>query len=115
VEVSRETAPGAVVYRISGEINAGTAPKLDSALAINEESSRVVLDMRQVTYISSAGLRVIVQAAKRAKACKGGVAVFGLGGLVKEVFDVAGLGTIIPIASDENEARSKLGVGDGKS
>jgi anti-sigma B factor antagonist len=110
VNVNRETAQGAVVYRISGDINAATAPNLDSALAIDEGSSRVVLDMRQVTYVSSAGLRVIVQAAKRAKSCKGGVAVFGLDALVKEVFDAAGLGSIIPIASDEAEARSKLGA-----
>jgi anti-anti-sigma factor len=110
VEVQRETARGAVVYRISGQLDASTGPTLVSALASNEESSRVILDMREVPYISSAGLRVIVQAAKRAEAAKGGVAIFGLQTLVKEVFDVSGLGKIIPIASDETEARLKLGM-----
>ena len=66
--------------------------------------------MRGVTYVSSAGLRVMVQAAKQAKASKGGVAIFGLQPLFKEVFDASGLGTIIPIASDETEARSRLAV-----
>jgi anti-anti-sigma factor len=110
VEVKRETAPDAVVYRISGEINAATGPNLDSALAANDSSSRVILDMGNVTYVSSAGLRVIVQAAKRAKAAKGGIAIFGLRPLVQEVFDLSGLGTIILIASDEAEARAKLGM-----
>ena len=91
-------------------LNASTGPNLESALAIKEGSSRVILDMRGVTYVSSAGLRVMVQAAKQAKASKGGVAIFGLQPLVKEVFDASGLGTIIPIASDETEARSRLAV-----
>jgi anti-anti-sigma regulatory factor len=51
-----------------------------------------------------------VQAAKRAKAAKGGIAIFGLRPLVQEVFDLSGLGTVIPIASDEAEARAKLGM-----
>jgi anti-sigma B factor antagonist len=66
--------------------------------------------MREVTYVSSTGLRVFVQAAKPTKASEGDVAVFRLQTLVKKVFDVSGLGKIIPIASDEIEARSKLGI-----
>jgi len=110
VDVKKETVQGTVVYRISGELTTLTGPILDSALVIDEGSSLVILDMREVTYVSSTGLRVIVQAAKRAKACKGGVAVFGLQTWVKKTFDVSGLGKIIPIASDETEARSKLGI-----
>jgi anti-anti-sigma factor len=110
VEVKRDTAHGTVVYRISGELNASTGPNLESALAIKEGSSRVILDMRRVTYVSSAGLRVIIQAAKQAKNSFGGVAIFGLQPLVMEVFDACGLGTIIPIASDETEARSRFAV-----
>jgi anti-anti-sigma factor len=66
--------------------------------------------MREVTYLSSTGIRIILQAAKRAKASRGGVAMFGLGDIVKEVFEVSGMGTVIPIVRDETEARSKLGL-----
>ena len=110
MEVKKETLPGVVVYRINGELNAATGSNLESALAIGEENSRVLLDMRDVTYVSSGGLRVIVQAAKRAKAAKGSVAIFGLRPLVQEVFDLSGLGNIIPIVSNETEARAKLGM-----
>jgi anti-anti-sigma factor len=110
VEVKRETAHRTIIYRISGELNASTGPDLESALATGEENARVILDMRDVTYVSSAGLRVIVQAAKRVKAAKGGIAIFGLRPLVHEVFDLSGLGAVIPIAADETQARSKLGM-----
>jgi anti-anti-sigma factor len=110
VEVRREAVHGAVVYRISGKLDAFTATSLDSSITVEEGNSFVILDMREVTYVSSTGLRAIIQAAKRAKASKGEVAVFGLQTLVKEVFEVSGLGKIIIIASDETEARSKLGI-----
>jgi anti-anti-sigma factor len=61
------------------------------------------------TYISSAGPRAIIVMAKQAKAAKRGFAIFGLQSAVNEVFEVAGFGNIIPIASTETEARSKLG------
>jgi anti-anti-sigma factor len=66
--------------------------------------------MREVTYISSAGVRVIVLTARHAKAANGGLAVFGVQPAISEVFEIAGLRNIIPIASDETEARSKLGA-----
>jgi len=66
--------------------------------------------MREVTYISSAGLRVIVLSAKQAKAANGGFAVFGLQPAVSEVFEVAGFRTIIPIVSSEADARSTFGA-----
>lgn len=108
VEVRKESAGGAVVYRITGKLDAVTGPNLDSAIAINQESSRVILDMREVTYVSSAGLRAILLAARRAQVAKGGLALFGLQASVKEVFDAAGFENIVPVASDETEACSKL-------
>ena len=110
VEARKESAGGAVVYRIKGKLDASTAPGLDSAIVVNQDSSRIILDMREVTYVSSAGLRVIVLAARRAQAAKGGLALFGLQASVREVFDAAGFGNIVPVGSDENEARSKLAV-----
>jgi anti-anti-sigma factor len=110
MEVRREAAHGTVLYRIAGKIDGTTSPNLESALAADEGSSRVILDMRGVTFISSAGLRVVVQAAKRVKARQGSIAVFGLAPPVKEVFDITRLGNVIPIGSDETEARSKLGA-----
>jgi len=108
VEVRKESAGGAVVYRITGKLDAVTGPNLDSAIAIDQESSRVILDMREVTYVSSAGLRAILLAARRAQVAKGGLALFGLQASVKEVFDAAGFENIVPVASDETEACSKL-------
>jgi anti-anti-sigma factor len=112
LEVRSEVADGVTVYRIAGRIDASSSQNLESAVgsAVSGGSPRVVLDMREVTFITSAGLRVIVMMARQAAAAKGNLAIFGLQPPVNEVFEIAGLQKIIPIASDETEARSKLGA-----
>jgi anti-anti-sigma factor len=112
LEIRNEVADGVAYCRIVGKIDALTSADLQAAVgsAISAGNPRVILDMREVTYISSAGLRVIVMTAKQAKAANGGLAVFGLQPATREVFEIAGLRTVIPIASNETEARSKLGA-----
>lgn len=95
---------------VVGRIDAATSPQLEQAVntAIGGGIHNVIFDMRQVSYVSSAGLRAILLAAKKAKTAGGGVAVFGLQPSVAEVFSVSGFGKIIPIAATDVEAREKL-------
>ena len=109
MEVRKDSSHGAVVYRISGKLDALTGPDLGTVIAIDAEGPRVILDMREVTFISSAGLKGIMQAARRVQAAKGGIAIFGLQSPIKEVFDASGFGNFIPIGVDEVDARAKLG------
>jgi anti-sigma B factor antagonist len=112
LNVSTKAADGVAVIRIDGRLDALTSPELQSAAgaAITGGNAWVIYDMRDVGYVSSAGLRTILLTTKQAKAAHGGVAVFGLQPAVKEVFDISGYGTIVPIAADETEARAKLGA-----
>ncbi len=95
---------------VVGRIDAATSPNLEHAVntAIGGGIHNVIFDMRQVSYVSSAGLRAILMAAKKAKSAGGGVAVFGLQPSVAEVFNVSGFGKVIPIAATDAEAREKL-------
>ena len=99
------------VMQLVGRIDAATTASLDHAVtaAIGGGIRHLILDMGQVGYVSSAGLRSILLAAKNSKAAGGGVAVCGLQPSVAEVFNVSGFGKIIPIAADDAEARQKLG------
>lgn len=112
MEVKNEVADGVALCRIVGKLDALTGPHLQAAAdsAIDGGNPRIIFDMREVTYISSAGLRVIVQTAKRANAANGGLAIFGLQSAISDVFEITGLRTVIPIVSNETEARSKLGA-----
>jgi anti-anti-sigma factor len=114
LEVRSEVADGVAVCRISGRFDAeaATSQGLRSAVdsAINGGASRIIFDMREVTFITSAGLRVVLMTAKQATAAKGGLSIFGVQSAVDEVFEISGLKKFIPITSDEADARAKLGA-----
>ena len=113
MEVRTEVTDGTMVCRIVGRLDASTGPHLESAVAsaFGGGNPRILFDMGEVTFVSSAGLRAILMTAKQAAAAKGGLAIFGLRSGVNEVFEISGLHKFIPIASDETEARSKLAKG----
>src|SRR4051794_19078583 len=108
LDINQEMTNGMAIYRIVGRLDGLTSPDLESAVksTISGGTLRVILDMRAVTYVSSAGLRGILSSAKRAKAADGGLAVFGLQSSVDEVFKASGFQNMLPIVSDEDEARS---------
>ena len=57
------------VMKISGRVDSATAPEVEAALCGLSNSNRhqVVLDLQEVEYMSSAGLRVLVMTLKAAK------------------------------------------------
>jgi anti-anti-sigma factor len=111
LEVKSKVANGVAVFRIVGRLDALTSPNLESAVgfAISGGNPRIIFDMGEVSFISSAGIRVILMTAKQATVAKGGLAIFGLQSAVNEVFEISGLQKFIPITSDGREARSGLG------
>jgi anti-anti-sigma factor len=114
LEIRSEVVDGMTIFRIAGRFDteALTSQVLQSGVgsAISAGAPRIIFDMREVSFITSAGLRVVVMTAKQTAAAKGGLSIFGAQPAVKEVFEISGLAKIIPIASDEAEARSKLGA-----
>ncbi len=57
----------------------------------------LVVDLSGLTYVSSAGLRVFLSAAKKLKAAGGKLLLCSLGGMVQEVFVMSGFADILAI------------------
>ena len=112
MEITSKIDGDLVHLKVAGSIDASTSPNVEQAVtaALAGGRKRLIFDMRGVSYISSAGLRAILLAAKQAKAGGGGVAVLGLQPDVEEVFTISGFGKIVPIAASDAEAREKLGA-----
>jgi anti-anti-sigma factor len=110
MDITSSLDGGVTVFSIVGRIDFAASKDVEHAVsaAIQRGSQRIVFDMQQVGYISSAGLRAILMAAKQANSVGGGVAVFGLQADVEEVFTAAGFGKIVPIASSGTHAREIL-------
>ena len=85
-----------------GRIDSANAAAFErSVLGHLEAGSRaVLLDFGSLAYISSAGLRVVLVAAKRVKAVGGRFGLCALSDNIREVFEVSGFSSILDIWSD---------------
>jgi anti-sigma B factor antagonist len=57
------TARGGSRLTLRGELDLGSAPRLEQALA--EAGDDVLLDLRRLTFMDSTGIRVLLEAAER--------------------------------------------------
>lgn len=82
---------------LSGRLDTVTAPQLEAELEkILSDSDALVLDMANLEYISSAGLRVILKAQKAINT-KGTMKLIHVGESIMEVFDITGFSDFLNI------------------
>ena len=103
--IHEEQEAGVLVLSPQGRIDSTTSSRLEQHLnaAAGQGHRRVVVDFSQVDYISSAGLRVMLSLAKRARDQQGRAVLFGMNDGVRQVFELAGflaLFTIAPARAD---------------
>lgn len=94
---NKTTADGSsLTVALSGRLDTVTAPELEAGLKDSLEGIReLVLDLNELEYISSAGLRVLLAAHKSLTAEGGRMVIRGANDLVKEVFEVTGFTEIL--------------------
>lgn len=94
------------VVEVEGRVDSTTSADLEKKLLDLFETGNkfFVIDFARVDYISSAGLRVLIMAAKKSKAAGGKVVLSALRDTVQEVFDLAGFSSIFAIFGSPEEA-----------
>ena len=97
---------GTVVVSAEGQINSGNASAIESDLLsqLDKGEHRMVLDLALLSYISSAGLRVVLLLAKRLKQVNGKLVLCGLQSRVREVFDISGFLAILTVVDTREDA-----------
>ena len=97
---------GVVVIAPAGRVDSTTSDELDRRLraVLDRKAPRVVVDLGQVEYISSAGLRVLLALAKRMREQKGALALASLGDAVRQVFELAGFLPLFTVAATRADA-----------
>ena len=86
-----------LVVALSGRLDTMTAPQLEDELKKSlDDISELVIDLGELEYISSAGLRVLLSAYKTMRS-KGSMKITNANELVQEVFEVTGFSDFLPI------------------
>lgn len=90
------------VLALGGRLDGLASPvldqKIDALIAAGNKS--VVFDCSALNYVSSAGLRSFLTAAKKLKAAGGGAAFAALTPAVHEVFELSGFLTVLNVKPD---------------
>ena len=88
---------------VSGEVDMATAPSLAEALD-QFVSGTVTVDLSDVTFIDSTGLKALVAAHRRIERRRSRLIVRGVAPIVRRLFEIAGLDALLhadPIDDDE--------------
>lgn len=86
MQITEEKETDKIILIIAGRIDANTSPDLQQKILINfQKMNHLVLDLAQVDYISSAGLRALLIGQKTAQSKKGSMKLIHV---VNRVYDV---------------------------
>ena len=87
-----------LTIELKGRLDTTTSPELDKAIKNeNITESLVILDFKELEYISSAGLRVLLATKKSLDAEGKSLEIRNINEVVKEVFNVTGFSNILTI------------------
>ena len=108
MDLSEERLDQVTALSVKGRIDSTTAAQFGQRLdaVVAAPSGRLVVDLRDLDYISSAGFRVLLVAAKRADETGSRLVLCGLSSKVRQLFDVGGFLDLFSITATRDEAIS---------
>lgn len=87
---------GTQTFELDGRLDTTTAPELESKIGDLSGVEELIIDMKNLEYISSAGLRVILKAQKIMNE-KGSMKLKNVGESIMEVFEITGFSDFLTI------------------
>jgi anti-sigma B factor antagonist len=110
MEIIEEKQNAVSVFKLNGRLDSNTSQSFEEKIfgAISNGSVQMVIDFKNIDYISSAGLRVILKATKALHREKGQIMLCSMQDYVKEVFEIAGFDTFLPIVGSMDEALKSI-------
>ncbi len=106
MEIIHEKNDNIILLKLKGRFDAGTSGELENGIIplIVDGLKGLAIDFSQLDYINSSGLRVILMAAKKISKVGGKMTLFSMKEHIKEVFDMTGFSSIIPVVNSKEEA-----------
>lgn len=106
MEINLEKSNDVSIIELKGRLDVTTSSDLEEVFTklLDEGRTKILVECRQLEYISSAGLRVLLTAAKQFNKISGQITLAGLSQNVKQVFEISGFTSIFPIYATRDEA-----------
>lgn len=112
MDLSPRTQDGILILSPVGRIDHSNAPAFRSTLEpylsdCKPGGCRIVLDLSRLSYISSAGLRILMIAAKQVKPQQGVIVVAAMQPVVREIFEISKFTLVLKCFDSVNQALSE--------
>jgi len=109
MNVVEKQSNGALILSVTGRLDSNTSESFSKLLTekLDAGNTKIIVDMSKLDYISSAGLRVLLMAAKRLMPTSGKFILCDMNTHIKEVFEISGFLNIMTI-TDNVKAAQKL-------
>ena len=95
-----------LIFEIGRSLDTNTSPAVEKE--VNQDlidgESKMIFDLSKTSYISSAGLRVILSTNRQISLNEGVFRICGINGIVEEIFKVSGFDTFLEIRGSLQEA-----------
>jgi anti-anti-sigma factor len=106
MNISTRAVSTIVVVDIEGKLDTQTCESaLESLLEIlGSNPAQILINLASLEFVSSAGLRVLLRAAKQVGTYGGVLKVAGAQGVVKEVLEISGFDSLLDLCEDEKQA-----------
>ena len=110
IRVQRES--GVVIASPDGRIDSSNSREFHTELegAVSDSDTALILDFEAISYISSAGLRVILLTGKSLQKSDTKFALCSMSDSIREIFKISGFEKIIDIHGSRAEALSAMGA-----
>jgi serine/threonine-protein kinase RsbW len=111
VMTKRIRQPDPRIVSAAGRIDAATAPELERTIrnVIADGSSQVIVDLHEVSFLSSSGLRTLLLLARELRRKSGDLVLCSLQPQVAEVFHLTGFDQIFQLHHTREEAAAHFG------
>jgi anti-sigma B factor antagonist len=106
MEVTQTQQNGIIILGLKGRLDSNASDDFEKKLLglIQTGATKLVLDFKELDYISSAGLRVFVKATKELKRNNGRLSFCSLKDHILEIFKVLGFVSVFPIYATLEES-----------
>lgn len=108
--VQTERDGAVTVIRLTDRVDSSNANEAERAVraVLDAQETRLLLDLQELDYISSAGLRVVLMGAKGMRANGGKFALSGLKANIRQVFEISGFLSMLDVHADRAAALAAL-------
>jgi anti-sigma B factor antagonist len=110
LEVNANEVNDIVIVKLVGNLDTNTAPDAETEINkwLENGALKMIINLEQTNYVSSAGLRIFLATAKKITASGGVVKLCNTNDVVQEILDISGFSTILDVKKTEEEALASI-------